>query len=104
MPTVSLDSLLDQFPKTRLVKIDVEGAEFMVLCGMRRLIERDRPYFIFESDDGFLRELGADASRPFQYLAEAGYEMFRIVAKGELQPLEQAPVERCNIMAAPRRG
>jgi len=103
VPTVSLDSLLDEFPKTRLVKIDVEGAELMVLSGMRRLIERDRPYFIFESDDGFLRELGADASRPFQFLADAGYEMSRIVAKGDLHPLEQAPLERCNILAVPPR-
>ncbi|HWS74172.1 MAG TPA: FkbM family methyltransferase, partial [Quisquiliibacterium sp.] len=32
-----------------LVKVDVEGFEFRVLRGMRRMLERDRPFVMFES-------------------------------------------------------
>ncbi len=103
VPTISLDSMLSELPPTRLVKIDVEGAELLVLRGMRGLIERDQPHFILEIDDAFLRELGADAQQECDFLKEAGYELFRIVAKGALQPLGEAPTDRCNLLACPQR-
>lgn len=104
VPTVSLDSILQELPPTRLVKIDVEGAELLVLRGMRRLIERDRPFLILEIDDHFLRELGADAQQQCTFLSDAGYELHRIVAKGDLQPLSEVPTDRCNLLASPRDG
>ncbi len=102
VPTISLDSILDELPTARLVKIDVEGAELLVLKGMRRLIERDKPFFIFEIDDVFLRELGADARQQCDFLVDAGYDLFRIVAKGALEPVVEPPTDRCNILACPQ--
>lgn len=99
---VALDDLLNELPPTRLVKIDVEGAEWLVLQGMRRLLERDRPHLICELDDGFLRELGADAEQVCQFLRDAGYDLHRIVARGELEPVSAAPQDRCNLVASPR--
>ncbi len=102
VPTVSLDSLLDELPRTRLVKIDVEGAELLVLRGMDRLLARDRPFLILESDDAFLRQLGATAAALCGFLTSRGYELHQIVAGGRLEPLTTAPVERVNLLAAPR--
>jgi FkbM family methyltransferase len=101
VPTISLDSILDELPATRLVKIDVEGAELLVLKGMHRLLERDRPYVIFEIDDGFLRELGASAREQCAYLENLGYELHRIVARGDLVPITEPPTDRCNLLASP---
>lgn len=101
---VTIDSILEEIPTTRLVKIDVEGAELLVLSGMRGLIDRDRPYFILEIDDTFLRELGADADQQCDFLRDAGYELFRIAERGELQPVTAAPTDRCNILARPIRS
>ena len=103
VPGVTIDSMLEEIPSTRLVKIDVEGAELLVLSGMRGLIERDRPYVILEIDDTFLRELGADADQQCDFLRDAGYELFRIAERGDLQPITVAPTDRCNILACPIR-
>lgn len=46
--TLPVDAL-DLPAKVRLAKIDVEGHEFPVLQGMRRLIERDHPVLIVET-------------------------------------------------------
>ena len=101
VPTIALDSMLDDLPATRLVKIDVEGAELLVFKGMQRLIERDKPFFIFEIDDSFLRELGATADEQCCFLTELGYGLHRIVERGELEPISTPPTDRCNILACP---
>jgi FkbM family methyltransferase len=46
--TVALDSMLDQFVRPRLVKIDVEGAETLVLKGAAQLIQQHRPDILIE--------------------------------------------------------
>ena len=101
VPAISLDSILAELPRTRLVKIDVEGAELLVLRGMRGLIERDRPHVLLELDDAFLRELGADAAQLCEFLTRSGYTLSRIVARGALLPLSAPPAERCNVFASP---
>ena len=99
--TVALDALLDGLPPVRLVKIDVEGAELLVLRGMEKLLARDRPHLILEVDDGFLRELGAGARELCAFLWQRGYGLERIGARGALQPLQHPPADRCNILARP---
>lgn len=48
--TVSLDAM--QIPQpVRLIKIDAEGHEFLVLKGMRQTLLRDRPILIVETPD-----------------------------------------------------
>ncbi len=101
VPCVTIDSLLAGLPPMRLVKIDVEGAELRVLHGMEELLARDHPYVIFELDDGFLRELGADAQQPCDWLSAHGYRLRRIVTGGKLRAIHQAPTERCNVLAEP---
>lgn len=102
VPTVSLDSVLPSLPSVRLVKIDVEGAETLVLQGMVQLIARDQPFIITEIDDSFLRALGSSAPGLCARLVAAGYDLHRIIERGVLQPLSAAPLDRCNILAAPR--
>jgi hypothetical protein len=47
---VSLDAMAESFPSLRLLKADVEGMEYEVLSGARKLIDRTRPFIYFEND------------------------------------------------------
>jgi len=48
--TVPMDWLLQYFPPPNLVKIDVEGAESLVLAGAERLLAQVRPRILCEVD------------------------------------------------------
>jgi FkbM family methyltransferase len=45
---VALDPYAEQLPRVDVVKIDVEGAESLVLAGMRQLIALHRPVIVME--------------------------------------------------------
>lgn len=66
---VSLDWLLDYFSPPDLVKIDVEGAEFDVLDGAKRLLREVRPIIYCE--------IGRDKSKLiYELLQENNYTVF----------------------------
>ena len=48
VPTITLDSMLSVFPAPTFIKIDVEGAERLVLEGGRMLLEHCRPQLYVE--------------------------------------------------------
>ena len=48
VPTLTIDTLLEQFPRPKFVKIDVEGAEIMVLRGASKLLRDVRPTLYVE--------------------------------------------------------
>ncbi len=64
--TTTADSEMDRLGAPDMVKIDVEGAEDMVLAGATRLLAEAKPVFIIECFDGL-------DSAPMRQLAEAGY-------------------------------
>jgi FkbM family methyltransferase len=74
VPVVTLDDLSGGAP-VALIKIDVEGHEAAVVRGAAGIIEQYAPAIVFE----YAPELFGDPSRtPFEWLAERGYEIFRI--------------------------
>lgn len=64
--TTTLDDELTRLSTPDLIKIDVEGAENMVLAGAARLLDEVKPVIIIECFDGL-------ESAPMRQLAEAGY-------------------------------
>ncbi len=50
--TRTLDELYPEDRPLHFVKIDVEGAEYLVVRGGRRTLERNRPYIVFEHGRG----------------------------------------------------
>lgn len=64
--TTTLDDELERLSPPDLIKIDVEGAEDMVLAGAARLLDEVRPVIIIECFDGL-------ESAPMRQLAAAGY-------------------------------
>ncbi len=99
--TVTLDSLIDRAGLTRvdLIKIDVEGAEPLVIAGARDLLARLRPAVIFECNAHINAggEAGA-AGEAWTMLSSAGYRFFRLIGDA-FTTIDTAPVAFCNVVA-----
>ena len=79
---VTLDSLLDHFPKPNVLKIDVESAELEVLCGASRLLQTARPTVLCE-----VSKQNTDAVAAL--LHKNGYEIY----EADRDPAERRPVD-----------
>jgi FkbM family methyltransferase len=77
--TVTLQTLDEAIPEdvpVHFIKIDVEGGEYDVLRGARRLLQRHRPVVIFESGMGSGMHYGTDPGAIFDFLfKEAGMKL-----------------------------
>jgi len=100
----TLDTLVQTHGLTRLdcVKIDVEGAEPMVLAGGRATLERFHPIVIFEVNAP-LAEATGDSSAAANTLIAMGYRLHAL--RGEiLEPLQTVPQHHCNLVAVHPQG
>lgn len=84
--TIPLDALRNTLSDIKLVKIDVEGAEQLVLEGMSRILEEDHPYIVIEITDEYLRAFGHNAVQMSHHLVSLGYRMYAIRSEG-LEPM-----------------
>jgi FkbM family methyltransferase len=77
--TVECKRLDDIVPAGRpigFLKIDVEGAEFRVLRGARRLLRESQPVVLFECTQTMIAPLGVSAHQVFSLLTEEiGYDI-----------------------------
>lgn len=74
---VDLDSFLEANRKISFIKIDIEGAEYFALQGMKKLLERDCPHLLMEVCPYFLKGFGIDESALETLLATAKYTGFQ---------------------------
>ena len=76
----TLDGVIKRTGLSRIdfVKIDVQGAEALVLAGAREILARYRPALWVEVDDVALRQMGSDATSMCSVLVDAGYRIFRL--------------------------
>jgi FkbM family methyltransferase len=80
---VSLDSFVEEAGLRRLdwIKMDIEGAEPLVVKGARKTIEQFKPAFLFENHEG-----GPETRR---LLEGAGYRIGRLTENGILEAATQ---------------
>ena len=97
VPAKAIDSVMHELPPVRFVKIDVEGAESLVLQGMRTLIARDHPIVLLELTDNWLRQLGGSADDVCGSLREAGYILYAIGA-GAPTRIDAVPREQIDML------
>lgn len=69
VPLIALDS--QELPMPDLIKIDVEGFEYQVLCGAVNIINQARPVIYYEA-----QESGADLGKIYNLLDKFGYKMY----------------------------
>jgi FkbM family methyltransferase len=102
---VSTITLEDAFRKEGiehfdLMKIDVEGAEELLLSGSKSLITQMKPHIIFEVSEKGAERLGLAQDGAWNLLKKWGYEFFSVNKTGDLEPLESLQVG--NILAIPK--
>ena len=87
VPTVTLDAFLagerDMPARFDLLKMDVQGAEALVMAGAKELLARDRPWLLLELWPKGLRNMGADPLAFLRGLGSLGYTARRVSASGE---------------------
>jgi FkbM family methyltransferase len=78
--TTTLNRVLETEGIDRLdvVKLDVEGAEEMVLRGSQATLERHRPMILFEISKSATRRLGLSQDGAWQFLEQLGYRFFAL--------------------------
>lgn len=96
----TLDTLVEELglPRIDCIKMDVEGAEPMVVDGARRSLERWHPTIFFEVNTAILHRRGERTDGCWTRLAALGYRFWRL-NHGRLEPLSQVPADFCNVVA-----
>lgn len=70
-----------------LIKVDVEGAEYLALSGCSEIIRRDRPSIISEFSPGLMPGISGISGRDYlSWLIARGYTLSVITPEGGLQP------------------
>jgi len=105
--TVRLDKLDEALPEgyvPSLVKIDVEGAELLVMRGAAETLARHRPFVIFEHGVGGADLYGSQPGELFDLLGECGLRVFDLEGEGpyardDFEAVFAQPI--WNFLAAP---
>lgn len=83
VPAVTLDDLTAEVPEqVALIKIDVQGAETLVLGGARRLLESHRPVIFVEVHEPSLARSGSSAAELLDLIIAHGYVPHRLGRQG----------------------
>lgn len=100
--TISLDELLREYSldKVEMVKIDVEGAEELVLRGASHLIRSFKPIIIFEINTAGTENLGLAHDGAWQLLRSEGYGFYACNYEGFTTKLDSMPLSG-NVIARP---
>lgn len=100
----TLDTLVRtlDLPRVDCIKIDVEGAENLVIAGGVETIGNYHPTVIFEINCPTLDKAGGDPAAAWNALAGLGYQFHRMREDGALTAIAVQPPDFCNIVARHR--
>ena len=91
VPAVTVDDLISGagVRPVSLVKIDVQGAEMLVLQGAKRTLNKMRPALFVEVDDGALRRFSSSAHALITHIETTGYEIHKLAKNGPARKLSR---------------
>jgi len=98
--TESLDNVLRKISVSHVdvIKMDVQGAEELVLRGAKRILEASRPIVIFEVYPPCTIPLGLPPFGAWAFLESLGYAFFVVDQSGALLEQHSPPADR-NVIA-----
>jgi len=76
--TKCLDDFQNSNRPIRFIKIDVEGAEFLVLKGAKEILKKDRPFVLFEFGLGASDYYQNTPKELFQFFNSLDYALFNL--------------------------
>ncbi|MEQ9315630.1 MAG: FkbM family methyltransferase [Henriciella sp.] len=78
-PLILLDDLMDIVTDTKFIKLDLELNEYHAICGALKLLERDKPFLVFENARQHAANIAGYSRQDFFGLFDkAGYALFDI--------------------------
>ena len=94
VPGWDIDTLLSQCgePRIFLIKIDVQGAEPIVIEGAMKTIERDKPALLLEIDPGAIMAMGGNADSLLSELKRQGYQAYTLGKSGANLPIDNSKI------------
>jgi FkbM family methyltransferase len=97
----TLDAVLARggIEKVDTIKMDVEGAEELILRGASGLFSRHRPKVLFEINPEAIANLNLATDGVWKYLGALGYSFFDLSETGDLTPLHTFPAGGGNVIA-----
>ena len=84
VPSVTVDSIVEEKARVELIKVDVEGAELQVLQGAEETLRHGRPLVVFEFAARTADVYGTSAESMHEFLASLDYRLFDIEGRGPL--------------------
>jgi len=105
VPVVTLDAWTAEFDITDcdVMKLDIEGAELMMLRGAERFIAATRPLIFGEFEAYWLSTFGASFLDVAEWAGRMNYGMLRWEpARGRFVPLDSAAVGVQDVLLVPR--
>jgi len=93
----TLDDFMDTHKEAKigLIKLDVEGAELPALRGAQRLIERDKPYIMYEEVEDRDRAFGYEIKDLRSFLESLGYKIYLVQDRHN----NALAIPRANVLA-----
>ena len=73
-----LDEMIPDDIRIDLIKIDVEGGEYLVLSGSNRILKKDKPLLIFEHGKGGADHYGVTPNMVFDLLDKYNYSIYNL--------------------------
>ncbi len=96
---VALDDFLPGLNNLTFVKMDIEGAEYFALQGMKRMLQKFKPVIMLEINPFFLQGFSIREEALREYFGDLGYEFFTYEPlQRKLRPYGQAPFVEANYM------
>jgi len=74
--SITADELFLLYGAPKLLFMDVEGAEFMALCGASNLLQNARPIIYLEVNSAFLQRCDSSAKQIYELLHEYSYILY----------------------------
>ncbi|HOX84317.1 MAG TPA: FkbM family methyltransferase, partial [Chryseolinea sp.] len=97
-----LDDMMSELKITRLdfIKIDVEGAEMLVLKGSKEVIKKFRPAVMIEINDATYEAAGYSVADVKSFFKELNYSL-HIISKGGVLKKSDVTPDFCNAVFVP---
>lgn len=100
LTTLDMEMECFNLPKIDLVKIDVEGAELLVLKGSKNTLSKYKPKLLIEINRQSCLSAGYEPTEIIRFLEGFDYDLFVIGLRGKLSKLDKMSIpEFCNILA-----
>ena len=83
VPCTSLDEFFESPPQIGFVKMDIQGAEYFAVKGMKKILKDQSPILMTEFAPGLLKRAGVRGSKYLKLLSSYGYNKFAIIRNGK---------------------